>query len=181
MRQRSSRTPSKMMVAAWVEGLGKRLRRGIAAGEVREMSDEAIAVYAHMLLGAHHHLDHLMATLRPYPGHGVVVDHYVSLLRAGLAADGAEGRGAKGKSHDRVRFELPLMIFLRTALGCSDSAGPEHGPAAQRLRHGRKGEWETARWQDSNQPIKGVPAGMAFVGCSDRALASHAARPPAMT
>jgi len=80
----------RQAVAGWIESFVVRIRADIERGVIRPMSDAEIAVQAHFLLGTRHFLVEMMESVdgRPYPGHEVVVDAYLALVRDGLRSRG---------------------------------------------------------------------------------------------
>ena len=81
-------------VADWIESFVERMRANIERGVIRPMNDAEIAVQAHFLLGTRHFLAEMMESVdgRPYPGHEVVVDAYLALVRDGLRNRGGESK-----------------------------------------------------------------------------------------
>lgn len=66
------------------------LEQGIAAGELRPMTPDEIALQAQFLLGGRYFLDqalHAGVDGRPYPGDDAVVAAYLELVRSGLSKE----------------------------------------------------------------------------------------------
>lgn len=73
-------------VAAWLELHEGAIRKGIAEGTLRPMSDAEITTTAHFIIGVSHSLEHMIegSDGDDYPGDDVVVGAYMKILRGGL-------------------------------------------------------------------------------------------------